>query len=98
MTKLTLRSLKRGFDFGETTTLAVQSVSKLTLRSLKRGFVRSVWEVSEQERFNFVFLLAARHSSNKFGLLSLAASVHPLPALNVIDLGYIRHTHLCGSE
>ena len=43
-----MRSLKRGFVFGETTTLAVQSVSKLTLRSLKRGFVRSAWEFSEQ--------------------------------------------------
>ena len=48
VSKLTLRSLKRGFDLGETTTLAVQSVSKLALRSLKRGFVRSAWEVSEQ--------------------------------------------------
>ena len=72
--KLTLRSFKRGFAFGEATTLAVQSVSKLTLRSLKRGFVRSAWEVSEQERYNFVFLLAARHSSNKFGS-ALARSV-----------------------
>ena len=35
-------------------------------------------------------------AQTSLALLSLAASVHPLPALNVIDLLYIRRTRRCG--
>ena len=54
----------------------------------------------EQERFNFVFLLAARHSSNKFGS-ALARSVGSPSACPkfVIDWLYIhrtRYSRRCG--